>query len=47
MEVLHRGPCRVAFSNHSDGELWLNFLVQETFTQLPLSTQEHKLVSSL
>ena len=36
----HPGPCRVASS--SDGELWHNFLGQETNTQLPLSIQEYK-----
>ena len=34
MEVLHPGHCRVAGSSHSDGELWHNFLGQETHTQL-------------
>ena len=42
MECLHPGTCRVAGSSHSDGELWHNFLGQETHTQLPLSTQEYK-----
>ena len=42
MEGLHPGPCRVAGSSHSDGELWHNFLGQETHIQLPLLTQEYK-----
>ena len=28
--------------SHSDGELWHNFLKQETYTQLLLSTQEYE-----
>ena len=40
MELIHPGPCRVA--GLSDGELWHNFLGQETYTQLLLSTQEYK-----
>ena len=47
MEGLHPGPCRIAGSSHSNGELWHNFLGQETHTQLPLSTQEYKLVLGL
>ena len=39
-ECLHSGPLRVASSSHSDGELWHNFLKQETNTHLLLSTQE-------
>ena len=42
MEGLHPEPCRVAGLSHSDGELWHNLFGQETYTQLPLSTQEHK-----
>ena len=42
MEWLHPGTCRVACLIHSDGELWHNFLRQETYTQLSLSTQEYK-----
>ena len=38
MEGLHLGPCRVAGLSHSDGELWHNFLGQETYTQLPLDS---------
>ena len=29
-------------SSHSNGELWHNFLVQETHAHLPLLTQEYK-----
>ena len=38
----HPGPLRVASSSHSDGTLWHNFLKQETYTQLLLSTQEYR-----
>ena len=41
-ECKHPAPCRVASSSHSDGELWLNFPGEETYTQLPLLTQEYK-----
>ena len=40
--IKHPGPCRVAGSSHSDGELWHNFPKQETYTQLLSSTQEYK-----
>ena len=44
MEYVHPEPCRVAGLRHSDGELWPNFLGQETHKQLPPSIQEYKRV---
>ena len=41
-EWKHLEPCRVASPSHSDGELWHNSLGQETYTQLPLLTQEYE-----
>ena len=38
-EWKHSRPCRDAGLSHSDDELWHNFFGQETYTQLPLSTQ--------
>ena len=42
MESLHPGPSRVECLCHSDGELWHNFLKQETNTHLLLSNQDYK-----
>ena len=39
MECVHPGPFRVASSNHSAGELWHNFLGQETHILLPFLSQ--------
>ena len=40
--VLTSGPLNIASSSHIDGELWHNFLKQETNTQLLPSTQESR-----
>ena len=42
MKCIHPVPCRVSSSSHSDGEVWDNFLKQETNTHLLLLTQEYK-----